>query len=217
MRLWTRLLPSLAAALAAVSLTPAGARAGFIVSSQTVTAAPGSTGYVQILLTNDSATSQTLSGFSVDLALGGSGVRFTGVDDQTTPGYVFNGFGTGTLTFNLFPNAGFIGSDVSLNPDGFVTLAAGQTYGLARIAFEVDGTAAAGLRAITFTPGPTTQFTDAAGNPYAGSGVALTSGGIDVQAPDVRPVPAPGSAVLLLTGGGFGLCVAWRRRRQRTM
>jgi hypothetical protein len=204
----------LALALLVLALVPSLAPAGFIVSSETVTTTPGGTGYVQILLTNDSDTTETLSAFSVDLVLGGSGVRFTSVDDLTTPGYVFGGTGTGALTFDLFPNTGFIGSDVSLSPDGYVTLDAGATYGLARIAFEADGTAALGLRPISFVPGATTLFIDGGGNPYAESSISFRSGGVDVQSP-VSAVPAPASAGMVLLGAACSLCVAWGKTRRR--
>jgi hypothetical protein len=209
-----RQLIPLLLAVAVVGGTPCLARAGFTVSSQTVTATPGTIGSVQVLLTNNFGTSQTLSGFSLDIALGGSGVRFTGVDDQTSPAYLFNGAGTGTLTFDPFPNSGFIASDISLSLSGFVTLAPGQTAGLARIAFEVDSTAVAGLRPITFTPGFTTQFLDGAGTPYADADISLGSGGIDVQRSEIV-VPEPSSAVLCLVGTGCGLLAAWRKRRRR--
>lgn len=205
----------LALALLVLTLMPSLAPAGFIVSSETVTTTPGGAGYVQILLTNDSDTTETLSAFSVDLVLGGSGVRFTGVDDQTTTGYVFGGTGTGALTFDLFPNTGFIGSDVSLlSPDGYVTLDAGATYGLARIAFEADGTAALGLRPISFVPGATTLFIDGDGNPYADASISFRSGGVDVQAP-VPAVPVPASAGMVLLGASISACVLRARTRRR--
>lgn len=215
MRLSTRQVSLLVVALSTVGAVPAAVRAEFIVSAETVTVAPGSTGFVQILLMNAFATSETLSSFSVDMALGGTGVQFTGVDDQTNPAYVFDGFGTGTLTFDTFPNAGFILSDVSLNADGFVTLSAGQTVGLGRIAFEVDNNAAQGLRPITFTRGPTTLFTDAANNVYADSDVSLQSGGINVQG-SASAVPEPTTATLLVIGSGCGLFVAWRKKQKGT-
>lgn len=214
MRPSTRQVSLLVIALSTIGTIPATSRAEFIVSAETVTAAPGNTGFVQILLTNAFATSETLSSFSVDIALGGTGGQFTGVDDQTSLAYVFDGFGTGTLTFDTFPNAGFILSDISLNTDGFVTLSAGQTVGLGRIAYEVDSNAAEGLRPITFITGPTTLFTDAANNVYADSDISLHSGGITVQG-SASAVPEPSAVVLFVIGSGCGLFFAWRKR-QRT-
>jgi hypothetical protein len=197
---------ALLAVIVAVGGAAPTARAGFTVSAQTVNTSPSGTEFVQITLTNDSATALELSGFSFDLALGGSGVRFTGVDSLTTPGYVFADFGTGTLTFDEFPNAGFNASDLSLGP-AFVSVGAGETVGLARVGFAADGGASAGVRAITFGAGPGTAFLDAGGNPYAAAEVSFVAGGINVQAePEVSAVPTPGAVVLFASGlGWFGL------------
>jgi hypothetical protein len=199
MRPLLRILILFLAASCAAALGTAACQAGMVLASETVSTSPGGTGFVQILLTNNFATDQTLSGFSADIALGGAGVHFTGVDDQTNPGYVFDGFGTGVLTFDAFPNAGFVLSDVSLNADGFVTLAAGQTVGLGRIAFAVDAGASLGLRPITFETGPTTQFVVASDTTYAD--VSFVSGGVNVLGPATTPEPP--TAVLLLLGSGL--------------
>jgi hypothetical protein len=212
MRVFTRQFVVLTAVVV-VLFMPALALPAITISSETVTASPGSTGFVQVLLTNDFGTSQTLSGFSVDLLLSGLGVLFTGIDDQTSPPYVFDGFGTGALTFDPFPNSGFIASDISFNPDGFVTLTPGQTVGLGRIAFAVDGTAAAGLRPITFVAGPTTQLVDSLNNPYADSDLSFSSGGIDVQSNNAV-VPEPASAIVWVLVGSCGLLAAWTRSRR---
>ncbi len=213
MRLAARLTPLLA--LFAVCASPATARAALIVSGGTVTTVPGGSGFVQVELTNTSATPRTLSGFSVDIALGGTGVRFTGVDSQTASAFVFDGFGSGTLTFDAFPNQGFNLSDVvadfTLNPAGFVALAPGQTVGLGHIAFAVDAGANGGARPITFLSGPGTLFIDAAGDVYQASDISLGNGGIDVRG-SVTAVPEPASALVFLVGSGFGLLVARRRR-----
>jgi hypothetical protein len=202
--------------VAPLALAPAPARAEFTISSQSVTATPGSTGFVEILLTNNFATTQTLSGFSVDLSLVSLGVpdvRFTNVDSLTTPAYVFNTTGSGTLTFDVFPNTGFNANDVSFSAFGFEELAAGATYGLARIHYEVDVTAPAGLRPITFTLGAGTLFSDGGNNPYANADLAFSSGGIDVQAA-ASAVPAP-PGVVLAAAGGLTLFGYSRRRTRR--
>lgn len=216
MKWLSRWMICLVVALAALGITPAPVRAALIVSGETVNATPGSTGFVQVVLTNSFATPQTISGFSVEIALGGAGVHFTGVDDQTSPAFVFDGVGTGTLAFDTFPNTGFILSDVvdlNLNPDGFVTVPAGQTVGLGRLAFSVDTTATGGLRPITFTPaGDVTLFTDAANATYAPSTISMTNGAINVQG-SVAAIPEPSSALLWLGGACCGLLAAWRKRR----
>lgn len=210
-----RKLALLAVVTAAFGVAAPAAQAGFTVSAQTVSTSPGGAGFVEVTLTNDSATALELSGFSFDLALDGSGVRFTGVDSLTTPGYVFADFGTGALTFDDFPNVGFNVSDLSLGP-AFVSIGAGEAVGLARVGFAADDGAPAGVRAITFGAGPGTAFLDADGSPYDAAEVSFVAGGISVRVePEMSAVPTPGGVVLLASGLGWcGLLRAaarWRR------
>jgi hypothetical protein len=200
---------------AVIGVASPSARGGVIISSETVFAAPGSSGFVQISLTNDFSTSQTLSAFSIDLSLSGADVVFTGVDALTSSSYVFNGIGLGTLSFDPFPTTSFIASDVVILPPGFATLAAGQTYGLARIGFDVSGGASAGLRPITFTIGSATEFLDEFGAPYASSDLSFTNGGVNVQG-FTTTVPEPASAAIFLINIGcalFASRMVSRRRR----
>lgn len=200
--------------LAVLGLTSLVAQAAIVVSAETVSAAPGSTGYVEVFLQNSSAVPEELSAFSGDLVLSGSGVRFTGVDDQTTRPYVFGSEGTGVLSFDSFPNTGFIASDISLNAAGFVSLLPGATYGLARVQFDVASAASGGLRPITFKIGPTTELVNELGVPYAAPNLAFTSGGINVLGP-VAAVPEPSSTAIFLIGSGSTILAA-RKRSRRT-
>jgi hypothetical protein len=213
MRLSIRLLASLLIGLGSFIVATGSTQAAIIVSSQTVLSAPGDSGYVQILLENDDNTSRTFSGFSLDISLAGAGVQFTGVDDQTSPAYIFGASGSGTLSFDVFPNSSFIASDFSLDQSGFVTVAPAEMVGLARIAFVVNSTAADGLREITFTIGSTTQFTDDQSEVYADTQFSFLSGGIDVQG-DAATVPEPSSVVLLIGISGCSMMMALRRRRR---
>lgn len=203
-------LALLALLLPAALFTSLPARAALIVSAQTVNVAPGASGFVEVSLTNTFATPQTLSAFSLDIALGGAGVSFTNVSDQTTSPYVFGALGTGVLSFDAFPNTQFIASDISLAPAGFVTLNPGSTFGLARIGFAVDPGAGSGLRAITFVPGLATQFADDSNTALASTALAFTAGGINVQGA-AQPVPEPSSMAIFLVGAAS--CAAARRLR----
>ena len=193
-----------AALVISIGLCDTTARANFVVTTDTVNAAPGSTGFVQVRLATDSG-SNTLSGFSFKVTLTGASVRFTGVDSSTTNPYVFGANGSGTLSFDTFPTTVVTVSDdyLAISPT-FATLAPNTTYGLARFAFQVDGNAANGLRPITFTVGPVTQFVNANNIPYSSTQVSLVNGGINVQG--ANPVPVPAGLVLGFIGMGcFGV------------
>lgn len=196
-------------AIAVAAASPA--QAAIIISAETVSAAPGSAGFVQILLKNDSTSPQELAGFSVDIGLSGSGVHFTGADDVTSPTYVFAGVGTGTLTFDSFPNTAFIASDVDTDFSGFVTLAPDATYGLARVSFSVDAGAVAGLRTISFATGPSTQLVD--GSFAIIADASLQPGGINVLESAAPTVPEPASWMSFL-GAACLLLVRSRRSRR---
>ena len=124
---------------------------------------------------NPLGPSQTLSSFSIEIELDewrGSGVPVLRslwrrsprpVEETVLPAYIFGdfGFAEGDLAAgHIFPNSGFIASDIALNADGFVTILPGDTFGLARIAFTVDINATGGPRPVNIVLGPGTQFLD---------------------------------------------------------
>jgi hypothetical protein len=168
-------------------------RSELIVGVETVSADPGESGFLQVLLTNDSATDRELSGFSVDLGLIGPGVQLVTLDDQTAPGYIFGASGSGSLTFDPFPNGGFLLQDLFLDTPGFTTLGAGQTVGLGRIGFRVAEDASAGFRPLVILPGPGTEFTGGDSLPIAG--LILSDGGIMVG---MTPIPEPSTLAMCL-------------------
>lgn len=207
MRVVLSIIAAVAVGMAAATLS-SPVQAALIVTVETVTAAPGDTGLLEVVISSD--IEQRLSGFSVELALGGSQAQFTNVDSATTDPYVFGAESFGILADPGFPNTGFYFSDISANLDGFVTLNAGETYGLGRVAFAIDSNAAAGFRPITFVLGATTQFDDDLVNPIAG--ITFVSGGIDVDATVAQAVPEPATLGLFLVGGSCALLLGAVRR-----
>jgi MYXO-CTERM domain-containing protein len=191
-------------ATAGVGLDPADARAALIVSVGTATVTPGSSGSVQVLLTNTGPNAADVSGFSLALSLGNAPAQFTGVGSPTTPGYIFGNEGSGSLTFDTFPNRAFIASDFSFNANGFVTVQPGRTVGLADVGFSTSGLAPFGFLPIRLVPGPTTAVYDANGNPYT-AGVVFANGGVSVT-------PEPASAGVFLLAAATGYFVVRRRR-----
>ena len=208
-----KLFCQLLVAAVALLAMPGVSFAMFVVSSQVVNATPGSTGFVEVTLTNNFLDAKTLSGFSLEVDLAPSGVTFTGVDETTsTAPYVFGAEGFGLLSFDLFPNTHFEANDLSGSMDGFVTLAAGQTVGLLRAAFSVAGGAADGLREISFVPGVTSEFVDGVNfDSYADTDIQFQNGGINVQG-GAAAVPEP-TSLSLFAMSSFGLAYLARRRR----
>ncbi len=203
------LLPSFLPALLGLILAAAPCHAGLVVTTTPVSATPGSTGYFDVRLTNDSAPARTLAAFSLDLQVS-AGVLITSVDASTSSPYVFGADGTGTLTFDALPASTVNISDLDLSADGFVTLAAGQTVGLGRVGYQIAANAPTGPVTISFVNGPVTLLLSASGPPYPDSVLTITPGSFEV-APDTGAVPEPSSALMLL--GGLGLVASVARRR----
>ena len=196
--------------LVALGATRAQAALAITVEPVLTLTAAGATGFVEIVLTNTDSD-QTLSAFQLDVALGGTGLTFTGVDDLTSDPYVFAGAGSGSQTLDSFPNTGFNLNDFVLNPPlTHVTLLAGESYGLGRIAFSVDSLAAAGPRPVTLSnPG----FFDEAGDPIL---ALVTNGIIEVEGIVGGPlVPEPGTLTMFLAGSALMAGSMIRRKRVR--
>jgi hypothetical protein len=208
----TRLvLPAVVAAALAVTAAPA--RAGFVVTTQVVATAPGDTGFLDVTLHNNGSTALSLSAFSFEMTVSGSGVQFTGLDANTlTVFYVFGGDSFGLLPSGTLPTSDLTASDLSASAQGYVDVAAGDRVGLARVAYQVDSGAAAGSRSVDFVADPTlTVFVDGSNVAYTSADVALVGGTINVQAP--VSAPAPPGLLLALTGAGCLGGLGWVRRR----
>lgn len=206
-----------ALAVLALGLTAAPARAAFVVRAQTIDVAQGGTGYLDVTLTNNGAAAISLSDFSLRILLNGPGVSFTGVDANTADPYVFGMSGRGLpLSNDSFPNTGFVAADGYAFPPGYVDVAAGQTVGLARVAFQVNTGAPTGLRGVTFGSDPSTAFTDQFGATYSGEALSFDDGGVNVTPAAPNVVPVPGSLLLALAGAGtclLGRVAAGVRRK----
>lgn len=188
-------------------------QAGLVVSTTPVAANPGDAGFFEILLTNDSAPDRTLAAFSLDLEVG-AGVLVTSVDEATTSApYVFGADGSGQLTFDPLPASAVSISDLDFSLDGFVTIGAGDTVGLARVGYQIAANAPAGPVSISFVKGPVTLILSAAGPAYPDTIVTTNPGTIDVN-PGTGTVPEPSTA-LMVALGGLGLAASVRRRGAR--
>jgi hypothetical protein len=186
------------------------AHASVIVSVQSVTVGPGSSGDgFDVLLTNSGPSSITVGAFSFGITIADSMINFTDANTSTAVPYVLAGdslFGP-DLTG---PTSGqsLISSDVALYPLSGGTLASGVTEGLGHILFNVAANAAPGQYAVSLGGYPTTSLSDPAGSVV--SITTLTSGQITIAS--VSTVPEPSSILLLLAIGPMALASrTWRR------
>lgn len=195
-----------AACVALLCLAAAPTRAGLVATVPTFSAAAGSSGSFDLVLSdNDSAASQAihLAGFDLTLQVTGpTGVTFTAAGINTALPYVFVTSGTtqggGPLSFDTFPNTTFTASDSEFAAPGFRAVSPGTVFGLVHVSYSVAPSAALGDRPLTITA--------ADGSDESANAVALTpaNGVLTVTA-----APEPGSLALL----GAGLLGLLRRRR----
>ncbi len=201
----------LAAAVAAVLFCPASASASLIMSVQSATAAPGSSGNtfnVQLINTGPSAI--TVAGFSFGISTGNPNISFQDANTSTSAPYIFDGF-------SLFgPDLTGPTSGPSLNTsDVFAvalsgsTLGAGTTVGLGHILFDVSPGAAPGVFPVTLGDFPTTGLADPTG---ANLPIQTLSAG-QITITGTTAVPEPGTLATLF--GGLALLAGSGRRRLR--
>ena len=218
-RMWARLacLAGLGLGLN-LSLT-AVSQADLVVYATSPGTAPGATTTFDIVVQNTNASSGAsydIGGFNTEVAIqAGSGISFTGIDQNTVDPYIFST--NGSLTFaGSFTNTLASAADISIAPPNFfTTVAPGETYGLAHITLTVDPSVVLPTYIpiqFTSTYDPQTQTTtfntllsDGNGNPLAFSGP--TDGVIAV-------VPEPGTMLMAGLICGIGGLATLRHQRQ---
>ena len=199
---------ALLASVAALFLS-GSARADLVIMADNVTATAGDTGIgLDVTLTNTGPGSIDIGGFSFELTVGSTDIKFTDVTTGTTTSpYIF-----GTLGLNgpdiglLVTNQDIMASDVYSVIGAGTTLASGETYGLGHLLFDVSNSAS-GVYDIVITPFPATSLSDFNFNDVPIT--TLVNGSVSV-----RGVPEPASLGLV----GMGVFVAGavaRRRRTR--
>lgn len=178
-------------------LGPATARAGVILSGQSVFATAGSSGNsLDIDLTNSGPSAITIGAFTFGISAANPNISFTDASISTAAPYIFGAnslFGpdlTGPTSGQSLAT-----SDVFSIPLSGVTVSSGTTMGLGHISFNVAGTATAGAFLVSFAPFPTTSLSDPAGN--AVSINTFSNGQITIRA---AAVPEPSSRLPLLAG-----------------
>ena len=199
-------LPALAIASLLLSVP---AKADIILSAESVTGAPSSTGTFDVLLTNTGPSSQNIAAFNFELTTADTNITFTDVTTSTTTAtYIFpvSFFGpditTPTLAGPQTVEAGdvdatFIGTDV----------APGATVGLGSVSYSIDPGALNGdIAEIDFSAYPQTSLSDS-----GGFNVDFTpqSGTITVQTSTV-PEPSQGGLMIFVLAGS---AILLQRRR----
>jgi hypothetical protein len=190
---------------------PLPARAGMIVSVQSVSANAGTSGNTLEVDLQNTGAPVDIAAFAFEISVtSSSGVTFTGADINTTLNtYIFNGDSAQGPNIGL-PSAGPV-LDASDNAtSGGTTLMTGSTLALGRVFFDVASSAQTGPVIVTLAPFPSTSLTDPNLNPVPID--TLNSGTITILASSTVPEP---SGLISLTLGL--LSSAWLiRARRRT-
>lgn len=202
----------LAAALVWILSPTISANAGLLIDIAPNSTAPGTTGSLEVTLTNtgtDPLDDVIVAGFSFEITAGGNDVTFSDVTTGTSlfP-YIFgtnSTFGPDILGGLSTDKHTISASDIYSTSSTGATLTPGETVSLGLVSFALSSSTPLGLIPITFTAFPATGGNDPSSNdiPF----VLSSTGGINVAA-----VPEPSSFVSMLLGAvGIGLSV-YRRQ-----
>ena len=185
------------------------AKGDIVLSVESVTGAPGSTGMFDVLLTNTGASSQNIAGFNFELTTANPDMTFTDVTTGTTTAtyiFPFSLFGP-DITTPMAPGQTVEAADVDALGLG-TDVAAGVKYGLGSVSFSIAGGATNGETAeIDFVPFPATSLAD---NNVSNVDFTVQSGTITVQ---TSAVPEPANVALPLATAVLIAAVFARKRR----
>lgn len=200
---------------------PGTAQAGLVFLATPSQAAPGGSGWFDIVLLNDSdpetGPTYQVGGFSVEMTVAGdSGVTLTGASEATDDQYIYFDNPSGpTLAWTLVDN-GISLSDLSqVGPDYFRSVAPGESVGLARVLYSIDP-----LLPVT---GPLAQIAvefNAEGTTASGADgitplAASFSDGTIESVPEIDP--ATGVSALALVAGVLAMVERHRRGLARAL
>jgi hypothetical protein len=201
-RLWCRSLSVVVAGAVLCIAIPA--RAGIVVSVESVSAHAGTTGNtLEVDVSNTSSSAVNIAAFSFEVSVSSSsGVTFTGADYNTTQTYIFAGNSLFGPDISTSTGTTLDASDIAVS--GYTALGAGSTLGLGRVFFEVAGSAAAGPVTVSLTPYPSTSLAAPDGSNIPID--TLTNGTITISGAVVPEPSALFSAGLGILGAAWVIC-----------
>jgi hypothetical protein len=205
---WSRRgIPALVGA-ALLLCTALPARAGIIVSVESVSASQGTTGNTLEVDVQNTGTPVDIASFSFEISVAaGSGVNFTGADINTAVNvYIFAGHSAQGPNIDTTTGTTLDASDNAAS--GSTTLGTNSTLALGRVFFDVASSAPVGPVTVSLTPFPSTSLTDPNLNNIPID--TLSSGTITISGTSVVPEPP---ALVSATVGL--LASAWFVRRMR--
>lgn len=182
----------------------ARAEAALIVMSPTFSAAVGSSGTFDIVLTNTGAGSVSIGGFSFGISTTNSGITFTSATIATAATYIFIGDSLFGPDITITSGASLIASDNPFIATSF-PVAGGATVGLGHVSYSIANGATTGPFQLTFSP-LATSLADGLGNAVAIG--TLSSGTINLTSSAATPEPG----TIGLGGIGLACLIAIKRR-----
>ena|ERR1035438_6375156 len=201
------------AALAAIALFSAPARADFVFSLESgINATAPSTGNTfDVLLKNMGGSDVLVGGFSWGITTSDADITFTGADTSTVTPYVFTGdsfdvINSFPLVTNTLPGLTVEASDFSNSGAGDV-VASGGTVAVGRVMFDIANNATPGQFAVTFE---TTGINSLSDNNGSALPFTTQDGTITITPNTTVPEPSQGGLMICALAG---LAILLQRRR----
>ena len=174
-----------------------GLRASTIISVESITSNPGTSGTFDVSLTNEGPSNITVAAFTFGLAVNNPAISFTDANTSTVSNsYIFAGhslFGPDLTGSNS--GQSLLVSDVFSTPLSGTVVDSGATFDLGHILFTVGSNS---------SPGPfTVTLDDLATSLSDPSGTNITINTLSNGTLTVTGAPEPSSLLLLLAGAGF--------------
>lgn len=180
-----------AAFLGIAATVPGAARADLVFSVQSVSANPGSSGALDVLLTNTGASAATIGGFSFRIATSPStsDISFTQATTSTTANpYVFAGHSLFGPVLNVTTGSFLDANDVYDASNAGATLASGATLALGHVSYSVASNATPRSVNVSLTTSAFTSVADQNGATLA-STILSPAGSIRINGATAVPEP----------------------------